>query len=221
MDKLDLEDATSKIEEATKLIYQSEEEFNKYKESLGATELPLFLIQGPIDVLSGLGNIMKANESVRRSLHDAVVGELSKLNVVTLKEAERWLRDGRNLIEKCGPVMMGQFRQLFTEFPLDEIGKSTDYQTERINNLRKLIDKGLGAKAVMQRSSIRFLLYFIATFGFVLLGSRLSGLVTDIGAGELVNILLIALVISVTASFGYEVGLKYLGTLTGRFLKMD
>lgn len=207
--KLNLEDASQYIEEANALMKTAQESFGKF-------ETAPFALQNVANMVRGFGKVLAAQEAYVRTLYDAVVGEVREHHLASLKAADKQLLEGHELIEKSAPVMMGQIGALF-EFPLESVTQSINFQREVILNLRHLVERGLDPKEITRRASSRFLIYFVLTFLVVLFGSRFSGLVTSFSGNVVVSILFISLLVSVIASYGYEVGLKFASALKIQF----
>lgn len=207
--RLHLDEATRYIREANNLMQPFQESFDDYK------SLP-FALQNMADLLRGFGVLLTARQAYINTLHDAVIGNVSERHIVQLRQADKQLRDGFNSIEKGIPALTEQVGAVMGDFPFEEMRHSIEFQREVTNNLRRLVKEGLSLKSITRRTSPRFLIYFALTFGVVLFGYRWSGLVSEIGDVQVVNLLIISIIVSVIASFGYEVGLKYVSAFKSR-----
>lgn len=209
--KMNLEYAVKYIEEA-KLLAQNAQEAIRDAD-YASTMVPRECFVG---LFRGFEELLGAQAAFVRALRDAVIGEVTEGHVAELDSAYDRLREGLRSIEQAVTVNREQFGDIASGFDLDSLGQSIKSQQEVIRNLRQLIKTGLRPRELALRSSPRFFIYFILTFIVVLVGSRWSGLVTEIGGGDITAILGIALVVSATASFGYRAGLNFASGIVGR-----
>jgi hypothetical protein len=185
--KLNLDDATHYSNRAKELMFKWQESFSYPNESLP------FILHGGVYLFQGFGEMVAAQASYVRTLHDAIVGEVRDSHLVGLEEADRQLRHGKALIEKAMPILMAQVgEKISSEFSLEPMKEAVEVQREIIRNLRSLIKESLKPEEIARRSSPRFLVYFALTFVVVLFSSRWSGLVVGFGGREIVYVLLIS-----------------------------
>jgi hypothetical protein len=204
---LDLEDAHRYLDQASVLIAQATSLLD------GGAGLPPG-VHSIADLIRGMARFQAAQHVVVRTLYDSIVGEVTRRHLSDLNEVDSALIEARDLVESGARAMNSRVGML-VQFPAAEFRGMIDGQRERIRNLRALASRSVSMKEITRRSSPRFWVYFAVTFLMILLASRWTGIVDTLGGKEVVSVLLVAGLIAVIASFGYEVGLRFLSIWKG------
>lgn len=197
---LDLPEARTQIGEARAAVEAMERELEKAlaeDDSVGA-------LASLTTMMRGFAPLFAAQENYVTVLHDAIVGEVRKQHEAMLEEADRLLREGKAQIAAGVPSLEQRMGALIGKFPLEELESAFEQLRLVFRNLRALVREGMRPAEVTRRSAPRLVVFFALSLAVIFGGFQLSGIEPEGGGTGLVPIVLIALVVAIGSSFGFE-----------------
>jgi hypothetical protein len=171
--------------------------FGQVQENLSRAELEGALLKATRDVIEGFALLVGGQDVYVRILRAAIIGDVTRSDVLDLEKAERSFLDGADRVARGSAAMPG----IFGGMDIRPIASQTSLLAR---NLRTLCERSLSPKAITLTTAPRVLFYFLGTFIVLLIGLPLSGLIERLEFNNIAFLLGVSLLVSVIAAFGFE-----------------
>lgn len=189
--------ADMNLDLAQQYLRESSEAFAAMNEHFQKAENEIAMVQSSTRVGDGFRLLARALDFYVSTLRAAIIGDVSKPDVERLAEAERGALDGAALIAKGVSAAPGFFGGMNLQPYADVLSKLA-------RNLRGLCARSLSPKEISRSASPRALIYFLGTFTVLAVALPLTGLLQKLYFAEVIVLLVISLIISLIAAFGFE-----------------
>lgn len=182
---------------AQKYLTEASETFKQMHDHIGQAHIEGLLLKATKDVMEGFALLVNGQEVYVRTLRAAIIGDVNRSDVTDLEQAEQGFLDGADRVGRAVAAMPG----LFGGLDIQPIARQT---TLLIRNLRTLCERSLSPKAITVTTTPKVVFYFLGTFIVLLIGLPLSGLIDQLQFNDVAFLVIVSLLVSVLAAFGFE-----------------
>lgn len=188
--EMDLDSAQSYLEESARTVIAMRDYLSKVKAET-------LLLEAGRNSAEAFGLLISGQEAYVRVLRAAIIGDVTRSDVTALENAERGVHQGLDLLTNASQVMPGLLDG-------QSLVQTVTLQANLIRNLRSLCERSLTPKAITATTAPKVIFYFAGTLVVLLIGLPTSGLVAHLQSTDLGLLLIVSLVVSVIAAFGFE-----------------